>query len=102
VDENGNLAGLVVAQFQATKNGLYGLYAVRFRLFVQVNAKFEQKEVKNRSTVLITTLDAAASSVTFSKSDSDATTVLTPRVFNTFALSAFLTRAVISSISLSG
>lgn len=50
----------------------------------------------------MTTLDAAASSVTFSKSNSDATTVLTPRVFNTFALSAFLTRAVISSASLLG
>ncbi len=54
------------------------------------------------NTVLITTLDVAASSVTFSKLNSDATTVLMPRVFNTFALSAFLTRAVISNVSLLG
>lgn len=52
--------------------------------------------------MLITTFALAASSVTLSKSDSEATTVLTPRVFSNFALSTFRTSAVISNVSFLG
>lgn len=61
-----------------------------------------RKRMKRRITRLITTSEFALTSATLSKSDRDATTVLTPRVFNSFALSAFRTSAIISNVSLLG
>jgi hypothetical protein len=48
------------------------------------------------------TSDAAASSVSLSRSDNDATIVLMLRVLNNLALSTLRTSAVISNVSLLG
>ena len=102
MDENGSLASFVVTRFRPAKKGLRSLYIICVCLHSGFSTKEETRDDGSIITVCITTSDAAASSVSLSRSDNDATTVLTPRVFNNLALSTLRTSAVISNVSLLG
>ncbi len=102
MDVNRNLASLVVARFQPAKKGSGSLLVIRVCLYSGFSTEGETRDDGSIITVCIMTSDAAASSVSLSRSDKDATAVLTPRVFNNLALSALRTSAVISNVSLLG
>ena len=102
VDEDGNLASLVIACFCSIKKGSGCPYVIRVCLYSWFSTERETRDDGSIITVCIMTSDAAASSVSLSRSDSDAITVSTPRVFNNLALSTLRTSAVISNVSLLG
>ena len=100
VNENRSLFSLVVARFCPVEKCFGGLLIIRVCLYSGLSTRGKTND--GGLTVCITTSDAAANSVSLSRSDKDVTTVLTPRVFNNLAFSALRTSAVISNVSLLG
>ena len=87
-----------MARFRSAKKSLGSFFIIRVCLDSGLSTKGETGDDRSIITVCMTTSDAAASSVSMSRSDKDATTVLTPRVFNNLALSTLRTSAVISNV----